>query len=677
MAGDFFKALNGIGFNVDSKGRTPAQQASLPYNHDQQAVSSTMEPSDVVGRWKGIWGPANPETVINQPDQNKQLVPTYIPGKGFTAYPVGLPSPETQAADQAAQQAQQEPGLVDRVVSSALFGLGNVPGVLFKPGQANADEGGSKEKATPSITAQDDEPSLPSLDPKVNWTRDELLDLDLGPKKKKGLIAGRESWFDAPEQGGSDDGLFENYQNAQKAKEVDETNNGKLQRARDNVLKTSAYARKLQDVIDSDQTSDYQKQAAQGYLDELMGVVGVDGLEEAPSYDEDAAKRFGELRANAEKYIKEHGSAKDLTFDELLNGNLADIGTVDLDEYGDVRKSKQGIPLNELRKLYENDIYNRALEDAAYKQALIDAGFGDYVNGWASYADLGDTLDPDLDPKRRAMTAAIFGLDGNRDLEIEGLRDIFLQNNMINENMSDEEMLDALMDAHWSPDRIINKSALASDANYLRDNPINGMTAAYDYMKHWYDDGTWQGIVDLMNGNDLYKNVNGDDWTQINGEDLGEMFSFANAAMQADKGKLLTNDELAMLNDIAGKAGDYAGIQLIPSDADELGGYSAYDWADTSNRDYSMNSLINALAGPYNASVSQASLEPMINPYQEYGMSLGDDVLFDYLANHVGAAYDKAGSNLKVGRSTDAKGKRVGDDVVRANRDRSTQGAGK
>ena len=298
-----------------------------------------------------------------------------------------------------------------------------------------------------------------------------------------------------------------------------------------------------------------------------------------------------------------------------------------------------GIPVDELNKMYEYQIYNKAMEDKAYRDAFVNK-YGDTFNDFAAYGNLGDDLD--YNSNRRDVTRDIFGLndDGLNDLEIQGLKDIYFENGTINDEMTNDEMLDAILNYHWGADNIIDPNQWINNADYEAAHALMGPDLADQYWRYWVDNG-YLGLDETGNA---FSGLG--DWDKLDMDDLAAAINTGNLINLADRyGYVPTDADMEKISDVWGKAGDQSRFTWLPegSDTKEMGGrtYSSYDWNPGSNT-YSSQELLNAL---YNAQLYKDYSG--LNPYYGFGNPLVDSNMTDAAA----AALERASNGKKkIGR---------------------------
>lgn len=287
----------------------------------------------------------------------------------------------------------------------------------------------------------------------------------------------------------------------------------------------------------------------------------------------------------------------------------------------------------EISQMYEDAIYDLAMQDEAYRQAFDEAGYGDLYGSYAAYGSLGDTLDYS---NRRDITRDIFGLNAdNPNLEIKGLKDIYYENGVLNDQMSDDEKLEALLNAHWGADNIINPYLWMNDASYEAANPFAGSTAANAYAQYWLENG----VIPVDETGNVFAGL-GNNWDKLDNADLAAMINAGNVLNQASNGWQANDMDLAALSNIFGGAGDTAMFSYLPEGVDENEGYQSREW-NPGNRNYQAQYLGQALQ---NAQLNQDYSG--LNPYFDYGLALGDTDLTDAVM----AALEESSGGKKIGR---------------------------
>lgn len=279
----------------------------------------------------------------------------------------------------------------------------------------------------------------------------------------------------------------------------------------------------------------------------------------------------------------------------------------------------------EISKMYEDAIYDLAMQDETYRQAFNDAGYGDLYGSYAAYGSLGDTNDYS---SRRDVTRDVFGLndEGDNALEIKGLKDIYKENGVINDDMTNEEMLEAILDAHWGAGNIIDPYQWLYDASYQQANPFAGTTAGDAYAQYWLDSGF---IPALQEGSDNVFAGLGNGWDQLDNADLAALINAGNVINQANSGMQFTDQDLAALTSVFGEGfegrgggGDRALFAYLPEGASENEGYNSREW-NGNGKSYSAQNIMQAIA-----EASQGNYN-YLNPYLKYDLALGDSDMTD------------------------------------------------
>lgn len=287
-----------------------------------------------------------------------------------------------------------------------------------------------------------------------------------------------------------------------------------------------------------------------------------------------------------------------------------------------------GLTRDQINQMYEDAIYNAAMADENYRKLFDEAGYGDY-GSYAAYGSLGDTLDYD---SRREITRDIFGLDDTQpDLEIQGLKDIYYENGVINDKMTPDEMLDAILEAHWGADNIINPYQWMTDEAYQAANPFNGSSAASGYTDYWQQSE--------MLPNDVFANLSGD-WGQLDDTDFATLVAAGNILNQINNGWKPSDADLEAMSQLFQNAGDLASFAYLPDDGSESE-YKGREWnANRYANAYSMPQLLQAVAAANDKDDYSG-----LNPYVDSNMALGDRYMTDTIAK---AIEDSTGK--KVGR---------------------------
>jgi len=298
-----------------------------------------------------------------------------------------------------------------------------------------------------------------------------------------------------------------------------------------------------------------------------------------------------------------------------------------------------GVPVDELNRMYEYQIYNKAMEDKAYRDAFVNR-YGDTFKDFAAYGNLGNDLD--YNSNRRDVTRDIFGLndDGANDLEIQGLKDIYFENGTINEDMTNEEMLDAILNYHWGADNIINPYQWMNDSDYEAAHALMGPDIAQQYWDYWIDNG-YLGLDDTGNA---FSGL-GNDWDKLDMKDLSAYINAGNLINLANEyGYVPTDADMEKISDVFGRAGDKSRFTWMPENADtkEMNGrtYSPQEW-NPGSLNYSSEEIVNALMnaqvyGDYSG----------LNPY----FGFGDPLIHANMTDAVASALEKSSNGKKIGR---------------------------
>lgn len=366
---------------------------------------------------------------------------------------------------------------------------------------------------------------------------------------------------------------------------------------------------------------------------------------------EEAAKTVPKLNKlnteikNLEMLGKGFGEAIPRLLRPLLDetDGMLDIGglaytSANMDD-SDKTATVYGVPVDELNRMYEYEIYNKAMEDKAYRDAFVNR-YGDTFNNFAAYGNLGNDLD--YNSNRRDVTRDIFGLndEGLNDLEIQGLKDIYFENGTINEDMTNDEMLDAILNYHWGADNIINPNQWMNNSDYQAAHALMGPDIAKQYWDYWVDNG-YLGLDDTGNA---FSGL-GNDWDKLDMKDLSAYINAGNLINLANEyGYVPTDADMEKISDVFGEAGDKSRFTWMPEGAGtkEMNGrtYSPQEW-NPGSLNYSseeiLNALINAQAyGDYSG----------LNPY----FGFGDPLIHSNMTDAVASALEKSSNGKKVGR---------------------------
>ena len=301
------------------------------------------------------------------------------------------------------------------------------------------------------------------------------------------------------------------------------------------------------------------------------------------------------------------------------------------DEAVDPNQLYYGLTRDQINQMYEDAIYNAAMEDQAYRRLFNDAGYGDLYGSYAAYGSLGDTTDYS---SRRDVTRDIFGLGGsNPDLEIQGLKDIYLENGTINKDMTDDEMLDAILEAHWGAGNIINPYQWMSDEAYQAANPFGGSSAGQGYADYWLENG-----VIPVDESGVFGGLEGD-WSKLDNEDFSALVAAGNIINQLNAGWRPTDADMGAMSQVFQNAGDLSSFAYLPTDNSESE-YKGREWnANQRANAYAMAQLLQAMAAAEGGDYSG------LTPYVDSNMALGDAYMTDTVAKAIENSTGK-----KVGR---------------------------
>lgn len=185
-----------------------------------------------------------------------------------------------------------------------------------------------------------------------------------------------------------------------------------------------------------------------------------------------------------------------------------------------------GYTPSEISDLWEDQLIDAALNDPGYRSAWEKAGYSDLYNNYVALTSLGDSTDYE---DKREVFKDILGLDPeNSDLEIQGLQQLFKEAGVINDKMSNEEKLEAVLQKQFV-DNLIDPYQWMGDTEYAAANPFSGDELAKKEMEYWRESNMMPILDELVNGL-------GENSEEFTVEDVMRLANAWNIANQMDYG---------------------------------------------------------------------------------------------------------------------------------------------
>lgn len=154
-----------------------------------------------------------------------------------------------------------------------------------------------------------------------------------------------------------------------------------------------------------------------------------------------------------------------------------------------------GYTPNEINQLLEYQLIDAAINDPTYRANYENAGYLDPYSNYVALTSLDDTNNYD---DRREVFRDILGLNPeNPDLEIQGLQQIFKEAGTINDDMTDDEKLDAVLYKQFV-DNLIDANQWMSNTEYAAANPFGGEDLAKMEMDYWRESGMMPVLDELI-----------------------------------------------------------------------------------------------------------------------------------------------------------------------------------
>ena len=307
---------------------------------------------------------------------------------------------------------------------------------------------------------------------------------------------------------------------------------------------------------------------------------------------------------------------------------LGRLGLADEESYSPLRTQYRdaaanqlyyGHTLNELGQMYENDIINAAINDPEYRKLYEEAGYLEPYGSYVNYADLGDSTDYS---SREDITRDIFGLNPERrDLEIKGLQQIYKEQGIINDKMTDEEKLQAILEDKFINNRVDPYEWL-SNADYESQHPLLGTTLGNEFADYWIEN---QYIppqyVEALQGL-------GNDVNTMDAKDIAAMINTGNIANQMMAGTRFDPSLFGGESGYLTGAGDKSDWAWLSGDESKDNGlYRPEKGWNANGRDYSAAAIGEALFKA--AENPEAESYWNLSAYGPYGI---DADMADYLA---------------------------------------------
>ena len=314
--------------------------------------------------------------------------------------------------------------------------------------------------------------------------------------------------------------------------------------------------------------------------------------------------------------------------DDERAAELGRLGLADEESYSPLRTQYRdaaanqlyyGHTLNELGQMYENDIINAAINDPEYRKLYEEAGYLEPYGSYVNYADLGDSTDYS---SREDITRDIFGLNPERrDLEIKGLQQIYKEQGIINDKMTDEEKLQAILEDKFINNRVDPYEWL-SNADYESQHPLLGTTLGNEFADYWIENQYIpQQYIDALSslGNDV---------NTMDAKDIAAMINTGNIANQMMAGTRFDPSLFGGESGYLTGAGDKSDWSWLSGDeSKDKGLYRPEKGWNANGRDYSAAAIGEAL---YRAAENpEAESYWNLSAYGPYGI---DADMADYLA---------------------------------------------
>lgn len=296
-----------------------------------------------------------------------------------------------------------------------------------------------------------------------------------------------------------------------------------------------------------------------------------------------------------------------------------------------------------LASMYEDELFDLAMENEEYKELLREAGYGDFTS-WLGYANLGDNLD--YGSTRYNVTRDLYGLNPDRqDLAIQELNEKYKRAGVINDEMTEEEAVRAIMNRHWDDEHIIDPRRWAYDEAYQAAHPFEGSSVAEKYINAMIDMGLY--TMPGAENDDPFKLLTGDkegkgDMTSLDRKDLLAAIAVGNEINRMKAGYKPNEHDMDLYNRILGGAGDLSKFSFLPDGEDSSGDFQWRTWADA-DRDYSSQAILTSLA----KAAQTGDYSDLDVPFTGYGMNLFSANLADALMH-----WAETSSGRHVGRNT-------------------------
>lgn len=254
--------------------------------------------------------------------------------------------------------------------------------------------------------------------------------------------------------------------------------------------------------------------------------------------------------------------------------------------------SEAGIPVSELvygvapsalAQMYEDEIYDLAMANDEQLRNKYGNQFGSYLD----YSFLGDTTNYD---DRRDVTRDIFGLnEGDNPYEIKGLKDIYFENGTINNDMTNEEMLDAILNRHFGAEYLIDPNLWLNNAEYQASHQLGG---SVDYGTAFLNRLLDNGYFPVTAGTNIFEGIKNLD--SLDNDDFVALLNAGDIINRANSGKQFDDKDLQDISNWLGSLGDRASFAFLPEGANENNGYYGHEW-NSRGRKYDSQSVKNAI----------------------------------------------------------------------------------
>jgi len=341
-------------------------------------------------------------------------------------------------------------------------------------------------------------------------------------------------------------------------------------------------------------------QVAQSVSDEMSKLKNREKAFQQAKNDDDAQRLLGSFVGGTTPRLGRAAAFE--TTGGLTGTNSVGVGQ-ELKDSKDTKDTKDtgttipedifGMSPEDWGNLEQREQYVRALQDDALKNYYKDTYGADLIGdlGYEYFRDLGEN---DISTKE-GLVRDLFGYnrddEGNSQYAIPGWQDLAANSISGLSDMSDDEAVQAILDYMWGAGNIINPYEWMFDASYQAAHDMGDQRAVYNMGKYLAENYTDTGNSDNFIGNIMSLGENPEAiYPYLNDDDLATWVlvgDIMNKGMSDwDQEDWDTFNELTE----ASGEGQLFGV-VEPNDNKD---WNKTDWKK-SNRDYSFQSLLNAL----------------------------------------------------------------------------------